>query len=87
MVNTDVEELKETKKSKEETETITMEQLREGLRAMLVLESFEKEFGKMPHPLRIFKCRRWLHELETFKKGFEIGQKYTWKIMEKIRRE
>ena len=71
-------------RSKKEMEEITVEELHEGLRALVIIEYFTKEFGKMPHPLRFFKYRRWMREFEAFQKGFELGQKYA---QRRIRRQ
>jgi len=56
---------------------MTMEKLREGIRAAAIVARYEKEFGPMPHPLRIFKFRRWKREFEVFQKGVEFGEKMT----------
>jgi len=69
--------------SEEETEEITAEKLNEGLRALAIIEYFRTEFGEIPHPLRIFACRRWMREFEIFQKGFELGQKYAQRIIER----
>jgi len=75
-------------KSKKETEEITVEKLNEAIRVLAIIAYFEKEVGgKIPHPLRIFKCRRWMREFEAFQKGFELGQKYMCRIIEKEREE
>jgi len=66
-----------------ETEEITAEKLNEGLRALAMLAYFEKEFCKMPHPLRIFACRRWWREFEAFQLGVKFGQKYAQRMMER----
>lgn len=55
-------------------EEITLEELYEGLKAAAIIACFEKEFGTMPHPLRIFKFRRWLRDFEVFQKGVECGE-------------
>jgi len=69
-------------KSKKETEEITI--LNEAIRVLAIIAYFEKEVGgEIPHPLRIFKCRRWMREFEAFQKGFELGQKYAQRIMER----
>ena len=69
--------------SEEEMEEITVEKLNEGLRALVIIEYFRTEFGEIPHPLRIFACRRWMREFEIFQKGFELGQKYVQRMMER----
>jgi len=85
MVDTNPKELKELKESeKMEVETITLKELNDGLRALVIIEYFRSEFGEIPHPLRIFACRRWMREFEAFQKGFEIGQKYAWKMIKKL---
>jgi len=58
----------------EEREEITMEELYEGLKAVATIACFEKEFGPMLHPLRIFKFRRWIKDFEAFLKGVECGE-------------
>jgi len=78
-----VEESKGIEKSEKETEEITAEKLNEGLRALAMLAYFEKEFCEMPHPLRIFACRRWWREFEAFQLGFKLGQKYAQRMMER----
>jgi len=67
--------------SKEEMEEITLEELNEGLRALIIIEYFRTEFGEIPHPLRFFACRRWRREFKAFQKGFELGQKYVQRMM------
>ena len=67
----------------EEKEEITMEDIYEALKASAVINCFEKEFGPMPHPLRFFAFRRWWREFEAFQLGFELGQKYVQRMMEK----
>lgn len=54
-----------------EKEEMTMEELYEGLRAAAIFAYFEKKFGPMPHPLRIFKFRRWMRDFEAFREGVE----------------
>jgi len=44
---------------KKEEEEISIEVVYDALRAAAIVSFFEEEFGKMPHPLRIFKFRRW----------------------------
>jgi len=66
---------------KEETEEITTEELYEGLKAAAIIACFEKKFGKMPHPLRIFKFRRWMRDFEVFLEGVECGEMITRKMM------
>ena len=44
---------------KKEKEEIPIEVVYDALRAAAIVSFFEEEFGKMPHPLRIFKFRRW----------------------------
>ena len=76
---------RETKKiKKKETEEIKI--INEAIRVLAIIEYFEKEISKLPHPLRIFKYRKWLREFEIFQKGFKIGEKYAWKMIE-IRQE
>jgi len=70
-------------KSEKEMEEITVEELNEGLRALVIIEYFRTEFGEIPHPLRIFACRRWMREFKAFQKGFELGQKYVQRMMER----
>ena len=50
---------------------------------MLKLAAIEKEFGKMPHPLRFFKFRRWMHDSEAFLKGIEFCEKFMQKVEKK----
>jgi len=67
-------------RGEKEMEEITV--INEALRVLAIIEYFEKEVGgKIPHPLRIFKCRRWMREFEAFQKGFELGQKYAQRMM------
>jgi len=67
-------------RGEKETEEITV--INEALRVLAIIAYFEKEVGgKIPHPLRIFKCRRWMREFEAFQKGFELGQKYAQRMM------
>jgi len=73
--------------SEEEMEEIRAEKLNEAfneaLRLVALAAYFEEEFGKMPHSLRIFACRRWTREFRAFQKGFELGQKYAQRMMER----
>ena len=55
-------------------EEIDLETLLDGLSKLEILTKFEAEFGSMPHPLRFFRLRRWLRELQVFKKGVEYGE-------------
>ena len=70
----------ETKKSKTETEEIRT--INEAIKVLAIIEYFEAEVSKIPHPLRIFKYRKWLREFEIFQKGFKIGERYAWKMIE-----
>ena len=65
----------------EEREEITLEELYEGLKAAATIACFEKEFGPMPHPLRILKFRRWIRDFEAFLKGVECGEMMMRKMM------
>jgi len=73
--------------NEEETEETTAEKLNEAfneaLRLVALAAYFEEEIWRMPHPLRIFACRRWMREFEAFQKGFELGQKYAQRMMER----
>ena len=80
MANIKMVESKETKRVKKESEDITV--INEAIRVLAIIEYFEKEIGKIPHPLRIFKYRKWLREFEIFQKGFKIGERYAWKMIE-----
>ncbi|MCW3130639.1 MAG: hypothetical protein N2V75_11165 [Methanophagales archaeon] len=62
--------------SEEEKEEIPIEVAYDMLR----LAAIEKEFGKMPHPLRFFKFRRWMHDSEAFLKGIEFCEKFMQKV-------
>jgi len=64
-----------SEEEKEEEEEIPVEVVYDALRAAAILSFFEKEFGKMPHPLRIFKFRRWVDYFEVFLKGVAVGEK------------
>jgi len=67
------EEEKGEEEGEGETE-ITMEELYESLKAAAIVVCFEKVFGPVPHPLRIFKFRRWVRDFEAFQKGVECGE-------------
>jgi len=58
-----------------EEEEIQKEILYDAFRTAAILSFFEKEFGKTPHPLRIFKFRRWVDDFEVFLKGVAFGEK------------
>ena len=64
----------------EEEEEIPVEVVYDALRAAAILSFFEKEFGKMPHPLRIFKFRRWVDDFEVFLKGVAFSEKLAEKL-------
>ena len=69
-------------KSKKETEEIMT--INEAIRVLAIIAYFEKEVGgEIPHPLRIFKRRRWMREFEAFQKGFELGQKYAQRMIKR----
>ena len=65
----------EKEEEKEEEEEIPVEVVYDALRAAAILSFFEKEFGKMPHPLRFFRFRRWVDFFEVFLKGVVFGEK------------
>jgi len=50
--------------SEEEKEEIPIKVVYDALRAAAIVSFFEEEFGGMPHPLRIFKFRRWVNNFE-----------------------
>jgi len=66
--------------SEREKEEIPMEVVYDALRAAAIVSFFEEEFGKMPHPLRIFKFRRWVYNFEIFLKGVAFGEMLTKKM-------
>ena len=70
-----------SEEEKEEEEEIPVEVLYGTFRAILAY--FEKEFEKMPHPLRVLKFRRWRRDFEMFLEGFFEGVK----MSEKLARE
>jgi len=64
-----------SEENEEKKEEIPIEVLYDAFRTAAILSFFEKEFGPMPHPLRIFKFRRWLDTFEVFLKGVAFGEK------------
>jgi len=72
----------ETNEEKKEEEEIPIEALYDAFRTAAILSFFEKEFGKTPHPLRIFKFRRWVDDFETFLKGVAVGEMLAEKLPE-----
>ncbi len=73
-------------REKEEKEEITIEVINDALRIAAILTFFEKEFGKMPHPLRFFKFRRWLDDFEVFLKGVAFGEKLVEKLPQEVQK-
>ena len=65
------------KRGMSEKEEIPIEVVYDALRAAAIVSFFEEEFGKMPHPLRIFKFRRWVYNFEIFLKGVAFGEMLT----------
>jgi len=59
----------------EREEKITMEELGERIRAVAIIAYYERLFGKMPHPLRFFKFRRWMRDFKIFLEGVKFGEK------------
>jgi len=76
----------ETNEEKKEEEEIQKEILYDAFRTAAILSFFEKEFGKMPHPLRIFKFRRWVDYFEVFLKGVAFGEKLAEKLPEVVQK-
>ena len=70
----------------EEKGEITMEELYEALKAAAIVLYFEKEFGKMPHPLRFFKSRRWMRDFKVFLEGVEFGEKLIRKMSRSVQK-
>ena len=66
--------------SEDEKEEIPIEVAYDALRAAAIVSFFEKEFEEMPHPLRIFKFRRWVNNFEIFLKGVAFGEMLTKKL-------
>jgi len=64
----------------EKKEKITLEELKEGIRAVAIVEFFVKKHGTMPHPLRFLKRRRWARDFEFFLEGVEFGEIFMEKI-------
>ena len=72
----------------EEKVEISMEKLYEGLKAAAIVIYFEKKFGKIPHPLRFFKFRRWMRDFEAFLEGVEFCENFMQKMMpQSLRRD
>ena len=67
---------------KEEEEEIPIEVVYDAFRTAAIVSFFEKEFGKIPHPLRIFKFRRWVNAFEVFLKGVALGEMLAEKLPE-----
>ncbi|RLC79253.1 MAG: hypothetical protein DRI61_08270 [Chloroflexi bacterium] len=65
---------------------ITIEELYEGLKVAAIINCFEKEFGKMPHPLRFFKFRRRVDYFEVFLKGVAVGEKLA-ELVQKVEKK
>ena len=79
----DITKYPNEEENEEEMEEITTEKLNEALRVIAIFEFFRMEFGEIPHPLRFFKYWRWMREFKAFQKGFELGQKYAQRMMER----
>jgi len=75
-----------SEEEKEEEEEIPVEIVYDALRAAAIVSFFEKEFGKMPHPLRIFKFRRWVDNFEVFLKGVAVGEMLAEKLPEVVQK-
>jgi len=71
--------------SEEEKEEMRMEERYEAFKIAVAITYFEENFGRMPHPLRIFKFRRWLRDFEIFIEGLEFGGMLTLKMLREIR--
>lgn len=74
-----------SEEEKEEKE-IPVEVVYDALRTAAILAQFEKEFGKMPHPLRIFKFRRWVDYFEVFLKGVAVGEMLAEKMPQEVQK-
>lgn len=72
--------------SEEEKEEMRMEERYEAFKIAAAITYFEENFGTMPHPLRIFKFRRWLRDFEIFMEGLEFGGMLTLKMLREIRK-
>ena len=75
-----------SEKDEEKKEEIPIEVLYDAFRTAAILSFFEKEFGKMPHPLRIFKFRRYVDTFEVFLKGVAVGEKLAEKLPEVVQK-
>ena len=75
-----------SEEEKEEEEEIPVEVVYDALRAAAIVSFFEKEFGKMPHPLWIFKFRKWVDDFEVFLKGVALGEKLAEKLPEVVQK-
>ena len=80
----DITKQKNSTDERGEKETEEIMAINEAIRVLAIIAYFEKEVGgKIPHPLRIFKRRRWMREFEAFQKGFELGQKYAQRMIKR----
>ena len=70
----------------EKKEEIPIEVLYDAFRTAAILSFFEKEFGPMPHPLRILKFRRWVDDFEVFLKGVAFGEKLAEKLSQEVQK-
>ena len=74
------------KMSEKEIEDIEIEKHYEAFKVAAAITYFEENFGTMPHPLKIFKFRRWFKDFEMFMKGLEFGEMLTLKMLREVRK-
>ncbi|RLC81050.1 MAG: hypothetical protein DRI61_04490 [Chloroflexi bacterium] len=72
--------------SEDEKEETRMEERYEAFKIAAAITYFEENFGTMPHPLKIFKFRRWLKDFEMFMEGLEFGGMLMLKMLREVRK-